>query len=129
MSPLLAWFARFILPVSPWRATESEVQAFLTDLAVRQQVSPQTQKQALNALECNREGQAVGRGDSRKRLSKLGFGWRNQAATLRLTEKTGRPFFRPQLDSLLRRSRRGRLAMSKCKTNWTRPFPGLPKSS
>ena len=43
-------FAEFIRPVSPWRATAHEVEAFLTDLAVRQQVSPSTQKQALNAL-------------------------------------------------------------------------------
>ena len=43
-------FADFIQPLSPWRATENEVQAFLTDLAVRQQVGPSTQKQALNAL-------------------------------------------------------------------------------
>ncbi|MDP3071216.1 MAG: integron integrase [Opitutaceae bacterium] len=43
-------FARFIAPASPYRATEREVQAFLTDLAVRQQVAPSTQKQALNAL-------------------------------------------------------------------------------
>ena len=43
-------FAKFIAPASPYRATEREVQEFLTDLAVRQQVSPATQKQALNAL-------------------------------------------------------------------------------
>ena len=43
-------FAGFIHPTTPWRATAGEVEAFLTDLAVRQQVSPSTQKQALNAL-------------------------------------------------------------------------------
>ncbi|MBI2812885.1 MAG: integron integrase [Opitutae bacterium] len=43
-------FARFIAPASPYRATEREVQSFLTDLAVRQRVAPSTQKQALNAL-------------------------------------------------------------------------------
>lgn len=48
-----AWaarFARFLAPVSPYRATEKEVAAFLTELAVKQRASASTQKQALNAL-------------------------------------------------------------------------------
>ncbi len=45
-----ARFAAFLAPVSPYRATEVEVAAFLTELAVRQRASPSTQKQALNAL-------------------------------------------------------------------------------
>jgi integron integrase len=47
------WAARFvqaIAPRSPISATGQDVQTFLTDLAVRQGVSPSTQKQALNAL-------------------------------------------------------------------------------
>jgi hypothetical protein len=45
-----ARFAAFLAPVSPYRATEVEVAAFLTELAVRQRASPSTQQQALNAL-------------------------------------------------------------------------------
>jgi integron integrase len=45
-----ARFVAFIAPKSPEVADEKEVQEFLTDLAVRQGVSPATQKQALNAL-------------------------------------------------------------------------------
>lgn len=46
-----AWrFADFIRPVVPEQAGSGEVRAFLTDLAVRQQVGQSTQKQALNAL-------------------------------------------------------------------------------
>lgn len=45
-----ARFATFIAPASPYRATEVEVAAFLTELAVTQRASPSTQKQALNAL-------------------------------------------------------------------------------
>ena len=45
-----AWrFADFIRPSSPEQAGEDEVRAFLTDLAVRQRVGQNTQKQALNA--------------------------------------------------------------------------------
>ena len=43
-------FARFIAPDSPFKAGTDEVQAFLSDLAVRQRSSPSTQKQALNAV-------------------------------------------------------------------------------
>lgn len=43
-------FADFIRPMSPEKAGEIEVRAFLTDLAVRQRVGQNTQKQALNAV-------------------------------------------------------------------------------
>lgn len=45
-----ARFSAFRAPVSPYRATEVEVAAFLTELAVRQRASRSTQQQALNAL-------------------------------------------------------------------------------
>jgi integrase len=48
-----AWarrFAAFLTPHSPYRATEKELAAFLSELAVKQRASPSTQKQALNAL-------------------------------------------------------------------------------
>jgi integron integrase len=48
-----AWGARFtafIKPNSPYRATERDVAAFLSELAVKQRAMPSTQKQALNAL-------------------------------------------------------------------------------
>ncbi len=47
------WAARFVAFLggrAPESATGADVAAFLTDLAVRQGVSPSTQKQALNAL-------------------------------------------------------------------------------
>lgn len=43
-------FARFIEPRKPWVAGGGEVQAFLSDLAVKSRASASTQKQALNAL-------------------------------------------------------------------------------
>lgn len=43
-------FADFIRPMPPEKAGEIEVRAFLTDLAVRQRVGQNTQKQALNAV-------------------------------------------------------------------------------
>ncbi|MBL9204688.1 MAG: integron integrase [Opitutaceae bacterium] len=43
-------FVRFIAPTSPHLAGRSEVEQFLTDLAVRLRCSPSTQKQALNAI-------------------------------------------------------------------------------
>lgn len=48
-----AWgarFAAFIKPESPYRATERQVAAFLSDLAVKHRAMPSTQKQALNAI-------------------------------------------------------------------------------
>ena len=48
-----AWggrFAAFIAPRSPYAATEADVGAFLSDLAVKHRAMPSTQKQALNAL-------------------------------------------------------------------------------
>ncbi|HWA86307.1 MAG TPA: integron integrase [Opitutus sp.] len=45
-----ARFARFLAPRSPYAATEVEVGAFLSELAVRQRAMPSTQKQALNAV-------------------------------------------------------------------------------
>jgi integron integrase len=48
-----AWarrFVRFIRPKGPRLADKMEVKAFLEDLAVRQRVAPNTQKQALNAV-------------------------------------------------------------------------------
>jgi hypothetical protein len=45
-----ARFAAFLAPVSPYRATEVEVAAFLTELAVRQRASTSKQQQAVNAL-------------------------------------------------------------------------------
>ena len=43
-------FAKFIEPRKPWVADGSDVQAFLSDLAVQSRASASTQKQALNAL-------------------------------------------------------------------------------
>lgn len=43
-------FARFIEPRKPWVADGGDVQAFLSDLAVKSRASASTQKQALNAL-------------------------------------------------------------------------------
>jgi len=43
-------FVRFIRPKTPAVADHREVEAFLTDLAVRLRCSPSTQKQALNAI-------------------------------------------------------------------------------
>jgi integron integrase len=43
-------FAGFMRPRSPYIATAEDVGNFLTQLALRQRVSPATQKQALNAL-------------------------------------------------------------------------------
>ncbi len=43
-------FSRFIAPASPNRAGATEVEAFLSDLAVRQRASVSSQKQALNAV-------------------------------------------------------------------------------
>lgn len=48
-----SWLKRFasaVAPLSPDKAGATEVREFLTDLAVRQQVSASTQRQALNAL-------------------------------------------------------------------------------
>jgi len=45
-----ARFARFIAPDSPHKADAGRLEAFLSDLAVRQRASPATQKQALNAI-------------------------------------------------------------------------------
>ncbi len=48
-----AWgarFAAFLAPRSPYAATEADIGAFLSDLAVTQRAMPSTQKQALNAL-------------------------------------------------------------------------------
>jgi len=45
-----ARFAEFIAPRSPYAASGEEVEAFLTDLAVRNRASPSNQRQALNAL-------------------------------------------------------------------------------
>jgi integron integrase len=43
-------FVRFIQPKTPVGADHRDVEAFLTDLAVRLRCSPSTQKQALNAI-------------------------------------------------------------------------------
>ena len=43
-------FAQFVAPDSPFKAGPQEVQSFLSDLAVRQRLSPSSQKQALNAI-------------------------------------------------------------------------------
>jgi integron integrase len=43
-------FANFIQPRTPWVAEGADVQAFLSDLAVKWRASASTQKQALNAL-------------------------------------------------------------------------------
>ena len=43
-------FAIFLRPHSPYRATATDVAAFLSELAVVRRASPSTQKQALNAL-------------------------------------------------------------------------------
>lgn len=43
-------FERFISPDTPFKAGALEVQAFLSELAVKQRASPSTQKQALNAI-------------------------------------------------------------------------------
>jgi integron integrase len=45
-----ARFARFIIPASPSQAGAPELEAFLSDLAVRQRASVSSQKQALNAV-------------------------------------------------------------------------------
>jgi len=65
-----AWrFARFIAPRTPDAASEEDVGAFLTALAVQQRAAPSTQKQALNALVFLLEQalkRAVGRLDYRR---------------------------------------------------------------
>ena len=45
-----ARFAAFIAPRSPYAASGEEVASFLSDLAVKNRISPSTQKQALNAI-------------------------------------------------------------------------------
>ena len=45
-----ARFAAFIAPRSPYAASGAEVASFLSDLAVKNRISPSTQKQALNAI-------------------------------------------------------------------------------
>ncbi|OIR01842.1 tyrosine recombinase XerD [mine drainage metagenome] len=43
-------FERFVAPDTPYKTGATELQAFLSELAVKQRASPSTQKQALNAL-------------------------------------------------------------------------------
>lgn len=43
-------FARFIEPDTPWKADGQQVEAFLSDLAVKQRAAASSQRQALNAL-------------------------------------------------------------------------------
>lgn len=43
-------FAEFIAPDTPWKADGPKVQAFLSEMAIKQRAAVSTQKQALNAL-------------------------------------------------------------------------------